>query len=338
MNKSCRINNKFFTEKNKKIAVGIFMVALAVFPLAIQSGLIIRVAVIAALYSIASMGNMVIVGYGGLLTCGHGAFFGLGAYVSAILSTTFGFPFWLCFLLAIVGSAIFGFLISIPCLRVQVDFLSLITIAFAQIFASVAKNWTGLTGGARGIVDIPSASLFGFKFSSQTSYYYLVIIIAIIVYILLNNLMKSSVGRAMQAMRDDEIGARAMGIDINKYKVLAFVLGSIAAGIAGSLMAHYMRYIGPTSFTLDASLLFMQMIILGGLGNLNGAIVGAVFFTVMPEIFRPLAVYRVGLGGAVMLLVVLLRPQGLLGSDAFAATGGMLTKFISAIRSKKSDR
>lgn len=314
-------------EKKRWILTGLLLFIMILFPQVTSSDFVVRIVVTSLIYAIASMGNMVIVGYCGLLTCGHGAFYGLGAYVAAILATTFDLPFSICFLCAILGSALFGFLISIPCLRVQVDFLSLITIAFAQIFQAVVKNWTSLTGGARGIVGIPSPTIFGFKFATQTSYYYLVLVVIAAIYILLKNLMHSSMGRAMQAVRDDEIGARAMGIDVNRYKIIAFVIGSVVAGVGGCLMAHYLKYIGPTSFTLDVSLLFMQMIILGGLGSLEGAVIGAFFFTIMPEIFRPLAVYRMGLGGAVMLLVILLRPQGLVGSKAFAGDGGLLTGF-----------
>lgn len=319
----------------KKYLIYILLVCAVIFPWILSSGLIIRIGVTALIYALVSMGNMVIVGYCGLLQCGHGAFYGVGAYVSAILATNFGCPFWMCFLAAIIGSMIFGYLISLPCLRVQVDFLSLMTIAFAQIFTTVVTNWKSVTGGPSGIVAIPAPKLFGYEFVSQKSYYYLVLVILILCYCALNNLMKSPIGRAMQAVRDDEIGAKSMGINANRYKILAFILGAATAGIAGSLMAHYLRYIGPTSFSLDVSLLFMQMIILGGLGSLPGAIVGAIFFTVVPEIIRPLAVYRMGLGGAIMLVVVLLRPQGIMGSKAFAGTGGILSKFAWFPKRKK---
>lgn len=322
-------DTKAFAGKNRKILICLLLVALFALPYAGLSDFILRIIVTSLIYSIASMGNMVIVGYCGLLTCGHGAFYGLGAYVSAILAVKFGLPFPVCFLCAILGSMIFGFLIALPCLRVDVDFLSLITIAFAQIFNAVVKNWTPVTGGARGVVGIPAPELFGIAINTQRRFYILIMLITVIVYVLLKNLMNSSVGRAMMAVRDDEIGAKAMGIDINKYKIIAFVIGSTVAGIGGSLIAHYLRYIGPTSFTLDLSLLFMQMIILGGLGSLEGAVVGAFFFTIMPEIFRPLAVFRMGIGGLIMLLVILVRPQGLLGSKAFAGKGGVLTELIN---------
>jgi len=325
-------NTKDFVGKNRKIFYCLLIVFLFAVPYAGLSDFILRIIVTSLIYSIANLGNMVIVGYCGLLTCGHGAFYGLGAYVSALLAVKLGLSFPMCFLCAILGSMLFGFLIALPCLRVDVDFLSLITIAFAQIFNAVVKNWTPVTGGARGVVGIPVPEIFGITINTQKEFYILVMIIAIIVYVLLKNLMNSSVGRAMMAVRDDEIGAKAMGIDVNKYKIIAFVVGSTVAGIGGSLIAHYLRYIGPTSFTLDLSLLFTQMIILGGLGSLEGAIVGAFFFTVMPEIFRPLAVFRMGIGGLVMLLVILIRPQGLLGSKAFAGKGGVLTELINKRR------
>lgn len=332
-------NTKAFISKTRIVFTGLLLIFLIAVPYTGLSDFVLRIIVTSLIYAVASMGNMVIVGYCGLLTCGHGAFYGLGAYMSAILAVKFGMPFSVCLLCAILGSMIFGFLIALPCLRVDVDFLSLITIAFAQIFNAVAKNWTSVTGGARGVVGIPMPEILGIQIKSQQSFYILVMTITIVVYVLLRNLMNSSVGRAMMAVRDDEIGAKAMGIDINKYKIIAFVVGSTVAGIGGSLIAHYLRYIGPTSFTLDLSLLFMEMIILGGLGSLEGAIVGAFFFTVMPEIIRPLAVYRMGIGGLIMLLIILIRPQGLLGSKAFAGKGGVFTGFTNKLKkARKAER
>lgn len=325
-----------FIASRKKILIILLLVFSVFFPLIVQSGLIIRIAVLFMIYSLLSLGNMVITGYCGMLNVGHAAFYGVGAYVSALLSLHFGLPFLVCFIAAGVVAAVFGYLISIPCLRVQVDFLSLITLAFAQIFISVVTNWTSLTRGARGLPGIPSASILGFQFDTQERFYYLMFIIVVVVYVILRNLMASPIGRAMQALRDDEISARAVGINVNNYKILAFVIGSFIAGFAGSLMAHYLTFIGPTGFTLDISLIIMQMCILGGLGSLPGAVIGALFFTVMPEVIRPLAVYRLGMGGLIMVMVMLIRPQGILGSKAFAGKGGIFAKAFMRFKLKNN--
>jgi len=325
--------------KNQKLLTLIFLLCIAVFPLVVHNKLVLRAVVTIMIYCLLTLGNMVITGYCGLLHIGHAAFYGVGAYTSAILSSYYGIPFIYCFLAAGITTAAAGFLISLPCLRVDVDFLSLITLAFAQFFVAVCNNWMSVTRGPLGIKDIPFASLFGYEFNTQIKFYYLIFIVLIIVYYLLSNLMKSKTGRALIAIRDDEISAKTLCVDVNKYKVLAFVIGSLLAGFAGSMMAHYLRFIGPTAFTVDASLLIMQMCILGGLGSLPGAILGAAFFIIMPEIIRPLAIYRVGLGGVIMLLVMLVRPQGILGSRAFAGKGGIFAnRFKGHFRKTKLEQ
>ena len=325
--------------KYQKILILLLVLCAALFPQVVHNGLVLRAVVTIMIYCLLSLGNMVITGYCGLLHIGHAAFYGVGAYTSAILATSYNVPFIYCFIAAGIMTAIAGFLISLPCLRVHVDFLSLITLAFAQFFIAVCNNWMSVTRGPVGIKDIPFASLFGFEFNSQVRFYYLALGVLIIIYFLLNNLMKSKTGRAMIAIRDDEISAKTMGIDVNKYKILAFVIGALLAGFAGSMMAHYLRFIGPTAFSIDASLLLMQMCILGGLGSLPGAIIGSAFFIIMPEIIRPLAIYRVGLGGVIMLLVMLIRPQGILGSQAFAGKGGILSnRFKRHFRKAKPEQ
>lgn len=316
--------------KYQKLLAIVLVLCIALFPQVVQNKLILRAVVTIMIYCLLSLGNMVISGYCGLLHIGHAAFYGIGAYTSAILSSYYGVPFIYCFFAAGFLTALAGFLISLPCLRVHVDFLSLITLAFAQFFVAVCTNWMEVTRGPLGIKDIPFASLFGFEFNSQVRFYYLVLAILVIVYVLLNNLMKSKTGRAFIAVRDDEISAKTLGIDVNKYKVLAFVIGALLAGFAGSMMAHYIRFVGPSAFGVDTSLLIMQMCILGGLGSLPGAILGAAFFIIMPEIIRPLAIYRLGLGGVIMLLVMLIRPQGILGSQAFAGKGGILANRLKS--------
>ena len=299
------------------------LVLLVAAPIVIQHGLVLTVMIYIMLYSILSMGDMVILGYGGMLNMGHTAFYGVGAYVSALLALHTDLPFIACFLIAGIAAALFGFLLSVPCLRVSADFLGLIILAFLELFKAVVTNWTAVTRGPMGLVGIPSASLFGFEFNTQIRFYYLIFVVLILVYFILSRMMKAPFGRALQATRDDEIGARAVGIDVNRQKVYAFVVGAAVAGLAGSLFAHYVGFIAPNSFALDATLLITQMCILGGLGSLKGAIFGAAFFTIMPEIIRPLAEYRVGVGGVIMLLVILIRPQGVLGSRAFAGKGGI---------------
>ena len=285
-----------------------------------------RVMCLIFINSLLSMGLMVITGYTGMLNMGHAAFYGVGAYVAAILALTYNQPFWVCFIAAAVAAGLAGFIIAFPCLRVATDFLSLITIAFAEVFSTIALNWMEVTRGPMGLPGIPTISIAGFEINNSYRFYYLFLIIGVLVFFALTNILNSRVGRALKAIRDDEICAQAQGINIRYYKVLAFVLGTIPAGMAGALIAFFIQFIGPAMFRFETSLVIMNMVILGGLGSLPGALLGAVFFIGFTELIRPLAVYRVGVGGITMILLMLFRPQGIMGSAAFAGMGGLQGK------------
>lgn len=324
--------------KHKLLLTGLFLAALILFPLVTTSEFSKRVVSTVMIYCILAMGNMIISGYTGMLNMGQAAFYGVGAYISALLSVQFQLPFLLCFLLAGIGAGLCGFLLAFPCLRVQTDFLSLITIAFANVFLTVVMNWVSVTRGPMGIPSIPSPSLFGFEFDSPNRMYFLLFTVTVGVYILLSHIIHSKIGRALQATRDDEIGARSVGINVKRQKIFAFVVGTFCAGLAGSLMAHYIQFVGPSNFTFDESLLVMQMCIIGGLGSLPGAIVGASFMMIMPEMIRGLAVYRIGVGGLIMILCMLFRPQGIMGSQAFAGSSGLQDQLKRRLKLLRTDR
>lgn len=315
---------KFFkaSKQYKKFWIGLMFVLLIIAPF-VTSNLQKRVLTTIFIYCLLSMGNMLISGHTGMLNMGHAAFWGVGAYIAAVLQLQFDVPFLICFILAGIGTGLCGLLVSIPCLRLDTDFLSLITTAFSYIFLAVARNWMDVTRGPMGLTAIPQVEIFGFKFETATENYFLMLVVAVICYILLDNLVKSKVGRAMQATRDDEIGSRSVGVKTDFYKILAFVIGTTLAGFAGALYASYIGYISPNNFVYDQSLTIMQMCIIGGLGSMPGSIIGAAFFIIMPEVIRPLAVYRVGVGGVIMIAFMLFRPQGILGSRAFACESGI---------------
>ena len=306
----------------KKFWIGLMFLLLIVAPF-VTSNLQKRVMTNIFIYCLLSMGNMLISGHTGMLNMGHAAFWGVGAYIAAVLQLQFNIPFLVCFVLAGIGTGLCGLIVSIPCLRLETDFLSLITTAFSYIFLAVARNWMEVTRGPMGLTAIPPVKIFGFTFKSAVSNYFLMLVVVVICYILLDNLVKSKVGRAMQATRDDEIGSRSVGVKTDFYKILAFVIGTSVAGLAGALYASYIGYISPNNFVYDQSLMIMQMCIIGGLGSMPGSIIGAAFFVIMPEIIRPLAVYRVGVGGVIMIAFMLFRPQGILGSKAFACESGI---------------
>lgn len=316
---------KIFSAKYKRFWLALMFVCLIAAPF-VTSNLQKRVMTTIFIYCLLSMGNMLISGHAGMLNMGQAAFYGVGAYVAAIMQLNYGVPFILCFIVAGLGTGLCGFLVSIPCLRLDTDFLSLITTAFSYIFLAIVRNWMSVTRGPMGLTAIPPIKLFGYTFSSATSIYFLLLGIVVVCYILMNNIVNSRIGRAIQATRDDSIGAQSVGVKADLYKVLAFVIGTTLAGFAGALYASYIGYISPNNFVYDTSLTIMQMCIIGGLGSMPGSIIGAAFFVVMPELIRPLAVYRVGVGGIIMIAFMLFRPQGILGSRAFACSTGIQEK------------
>lgn len=330
-------NIRAIFSKNKRPLSLALLACIVIYPFLV-SDFLIRVVTTVFLYCILTLGNMVISGHTGMLNMGHAAFYGVGAYISAVLSVNYGVPFIVCFLLAGLGAGICGLLVSIPCLRLSTDFLSLITIAFSNVFLTIVRNWMDVTRGPMGIPAIPPATLFGFAFDTPVSSYFLIFAVALLTYLLLNNLIKTKLGRAMQATRDDEIGAQSVGVKTNRYKILAFAVGTAFAGLAGSLMVHYIGFVGPNNFTFDESLLIMQMCILGGLGSQPGAVVGAAFLTIIPEVIRPLATYRIGLGGLIMILCMLFRPQGILGSRAFAGDSGIQDRIKHRLQKMRLSR
>ena len=295
----------FKSKQGKRLFLIVLFAGLIVLPF-VSNTLVKRIASTIFIYSLLSMGNMVIGGFTGMLNLGHAAFWGVGAYITAILMTAYNVPFTIAFLASGIGTALVGLLI-----------------AFSYVFLAIVRNWMSVTKGPQGIPGISCINFFGIDFKDPIAIYFVLLAITVLSYIIISNITKSKFGRAMQATRDDELGARSAGIKPNQIKILSFVIGTFFAGLAGALYAAYIGYIGPNTFTFDTSTTIFQMCILGGLGSIPGAIVGTVFFVVMPEVIRTLAVYRVGVGGIIMLLLMLFRPQGIMGSRAFATKDGL---------------
>ncbi|MEM8551503.1 MAG: branched-chain amino acid ABC transporter permease [Pseudomonadota bacterium] len=294
----------------------VFLVILAVIPLLDPGRYWLHVINVTMIYALVSLGQNIITGWCGMLTLGQAAFFGLGAYTSALLSLTFGLPFIVCFFAAGIMASIVGALLSLPCLRVRTDFLSLITIAFNQLFFVVANNWMSLTRGPMGLPQVPRIEFFGFAAWSATDHYYVFLVIVALAYFAVSRITGGATGRAWEMIRDDEVAARAVGVDVVRYKVLAFAVGCFLAGCAGSLFAHYLRLVSPDMFLLEESLIAMQMAILGGLASLPGAALGAFLMIAIPEALRSsepwLITLRPGIGGALLVILMIWRPHGLL--------------------------
>lgn len=298
---------KILSRKYHKVMIGILLAVLLVFPLMGFSQYVYRIAVVSVLYAILAMSLNLIAGVAGQISLGHIAFYGIGAYTSALLCVNFGISVWVGILAAFVVSMLFGLLIAIPTLKLSGGYLAILTMSFAEIIRLILLNWTSVTRGPMGILNIPKPSLFGYTIKSSGAFLYLVLAVAIIVYIGLHNLIHSRFGRNLQALRDDEISSESMGINVYRYKVIAFVISTGIAGVAGALFASYMEFIDPSSFISDESTVILSMVVLGGMGNMNGSIIAAALLTILPEALRSFSDYRMLVYGVVLVAMMLLK-------------------------------
>ena len=304
----------------KGIAPFLAVAVLACAPLVVPSRFWLHVCNITLLYAMLALGQNIITGWCGMLTLGQAAFLGLGAYTSSLLVMRLGVPWIVAFAAAGLLSAAVGALLALPCLRVKSDFLSLVTIAFNQIFFVVANNWLDLTRGPMGLPNVPPVNLFGWTLRTAASQFWLILAVAVLIYAAVGRLTAGPIGRAWAMIRDDEIAARAMGVPVTRYKVMAFAIGCFVCGLAGSLYAHYLRIVSPDMFRLEESLIMMQMAILGGLASLPGSALGAFLMVMIPEALRSsqpwLVTLRPGIAGAILVAMMVWRPNGLLGATA----------------------
>ena len=285
---------------------------------------LLHILVIAGIYIILTLSLNLIVGYTGLPALGHAAFFAVGAYISALLALNFGISPWIGLIVGASFAALTGVVIGASSLRLKGDYFALVTIAFAFIVYYTAKNWVSVTRGPMGLPGIPGFSIFGLALDSTFSYFVLVFVFVLITIFIVRRIVDSPFGRVLKSIREDEIAAEALGKDTTKHKLLAFVIGAFFAGIAGSLYAHYITFIDPSSFTIMESILILLMVIFGGMGSIKGSIVGATILVVFPELLRFLgmpsaiaAPTRQMIYGLVLIILMIKRPQGLMGRFRF---------------------
>ncbi|QTD44290.1 ABC transporter permease subunit [Ottowia testudinis] len=345
------------TQKNKIIAFVLCGMALLVLPLVLQQfgNAWVRIADIALLYVMLALGLNIVVGYAGLLDLGYVAFFAVGAYLYGLLASphlTSTFPaiaamfpnglhasLWLVVPLALGLATITGVLLGIPVLKLRGDYLAIVTLGFGEIIRIFLNNLDhpyNITNGPKGINQIDSVKLFGldlgrpisiggFELASVTLYYYLFLALVIFTIVICQRLQDSRIGRAWMAIREDEIAAKAMGINTRNMKLLAFGMGASFGGVSGSMFAAFQGFVSPESFSLMESVMIVAMVVLGGIGHLPGVILGAVLLAALPEVLRyvagPLqamtdgrldaAILRQLLIALAMIIVMLLRPRGL---------------------------
>ena len=272
----------------------------------------------ALLYVMLALGLNIVVGLAGQLVLGYVAFYAIGAYAYGLLNQFLGWGFWACLPVGGLLAILFGLGLGFPVLRLRGDYLAIVTLGFGEIVRLTLQNWTSVTGGPRGISDIPRPGFFGMSMdiaASTTYIYYLVLAAVVITIVVISRLKNSRVGLALQALREDEIACEAMGVDITRVKLSAFALGSCWAGFAGVIFAAKTTYINPSSFTFMESAMILSMVVLGGMGSIVGVVIAAFILILAPEYLRAFSDYRMLLFGAIMVIMMLFRPQGLISGE-----------------------
>ncbi|MCI0993952.1 high-affinity branched-chain amino acid ABC transporter permease LivM [Pseudomonas corrugata] len=316
----------------RRIIIGLIVVAL-VWPFFGSRGAV-DIATLILIYVLLGLGLNIVVGLAGLLDLGYVGFYAVGAYSYALLSHYFGLSFWICLPIAGMMAATFGFLLGFPVLRLRGDYLAIVTLGFGEIIRLFLRNLTGLTGGPNGISNIPKPTFFGLSFErsaaegmqtfheffgltynpvSKVVFLYLVaLLLALAALFVINRLLRMPIGRAWEALREDEIACRALGLNPTVIKLSAFTLGAAFAGFAGSFFAARQGLVTPESFTFIESAIILAIVVLGGMGSQLGVILAAIVMILLPEMMREFSEYRMLMFGALMVLMMIWRPQGLL--------------------------
>ena len=262
----------------------------------------------------------VINGYTGQFSIGHAGFFAVGCYTTAILSSNYGWNFWLTLPLAGILTAIIGLLVALPTFRMTGIYLSIVTLGFSEIIRLIALNWTGLTGGPLGIKGIPAPQFLGMNIRRAGDYYYIFLLFAVLFLLITQRVLKSRIGRAWMSIREDQQAAQSLGVELVKYKAMNFAYGAFWAGLAGAIYAPYINYVDSNTFTLDEGFNILSMAIIGGMGTLGGPVLGSFVVNILNELLRPVSAYRLVVYGLLIVVMMWIRPQGLIGaSDSMLA-------------------
>jgi branched-chain amino acid transport system permease protein len=301
------------TRKRSSVVAGMGILALLIlFPLVVKDPYSLHLANMMAIMSLMCLSVNLIFGYAGQIALGNAAFFGIGAYCAALLEIHAGMSFWLSTPIASLLAFAIGYLIGVPTLRLKHAYLAMATVAFNLIFDVVVTNWTDLTSGPAGLVNIPKVTFF-YRPLVGAGYYYLCVSSLLLCLLLCRNLINSRVGRALLAIREQEEAASSLGVSTSHYKVVSFGLSAAFAAWAGSLHAHLLSFVSPEPFRVNYSVLFLFMVVIGGKGSNMGAILGAIALTLLPEFLHGFEDYSLLVYGMVILVFMVFLPKGLIG-------------------------
>jgi branched-chain amino acid transport system permease protein len=290
------------------ITFAAFIILISIFPLFLGTSYNLSIAIFAGINALLALGLCILMGYAGQISLGQAGFYGIGAYISAILSLKLGLPVILSLALAAVIAGIAAVILAVPALRLRGHYLAVATLGFGEII-HILLNEFG-PGGPSGFGDIPRFSILGYTFDSPISFFYLTWGIVALIMLFSTNFINSRTGRALRAMHDSEVASKAMGLDIVSLKIKVFIISAVYASIAGSLYAHYITFVSPSTFTLFHSVLIVMMAVVGGISNLWGAIVGAVIITILPELLRRFEEFDVLVYGLILTLCLIFFRKG----------------------------
>ncbi|MBX9991212.1 branched-chain amino acid ABC transporter permease [Phreatobacter oligotrophus] len=313
---------ELFQHGGKVFWYGLLMAVLLIAPVFASPYVLTQLSQV-CIYAIVAVGLMLLAGFTGQLSLGHAAFMAVGAYTQGVLVTA-GVPFFVGIVAAALFAAAVGVIVGLPALRVKGLYLGIATLAFGTIIEEIIARAEHVTGGNAGLM-VPPVNLFGWRFADGPSFYYLCLAFAVAATLIVINILRSPTGRAFVAIRDSEISAQSMGVNLAFYKTLSFAISAAFAGVAGGLYAHNIRFLSPDQFTVVQSIELVMMVVIGGLGSVHGAIYGAAFLIALPQMinavkpFLPLFLSEAtGLQptvfGAVLILVVLFEPLGIYGA------------------------
>jgi branched-chain amino acid transport system permease protein len=294
-------------------ALSIVLVGALTAPFWLSSPYHLHILIMAGIFAVLALSLNLLLGYTGQLSLGHTAFFGIGAYTSALLTLKLERSVWEGMAAAIVLAGVSGWAIGRLALKLRGAYFVLVTISFAGVISLVAINWMELTNGPLGLPGIPAPELGPWSFRTKTAYYYIVLTAVALSYLVCHRLIASRIGRALLALRENEALAESVGIDVTRYLVLAAVVSAAMAGLAGSLYAHYTRFVSPEVFLFTYTVTMVIMVIAGGKGTLAGPVVGALLFTALPEALREATSWQWQMlaYGVILILLVFFLPRGI---------------------------
>ncbi|MGI6010252.1 MAG: branched-chain amino acid ABC transporter permease [Ruminococcus sp.] len=299
--------------KARKAVPVFFFIAALLIPLFIKSTYIILLFNFMGLYMISVSGLDLLFGYTGQISLGHAAFYGLGAYTTAILTTRFSVPVIPAIIFSLIVAAFFGVLLAIPACKLVGHFLALLTIAFGQLFYQFVANFSSISGGFSGINFIPEISLFGMKLTTNVHYFYFILILVVAALYIKQAIVHSSYGRSLIAIRENIHAADGAGINVVSRKISVFAISAVFTALTGSIYACMVGFISPETFTQNQSIIFLTMLLLGGMGHFVGPLIGAVIVTIIKEYLQGFGTYQMLIYGLIIIVVVLFAPNGLVG-------------------------